>query len=411
VPSLFASSRWLALVGLTLLAVGCKKKVPDPESAGAAPPMAHTGPPLTEDDAKEFGEKLEKAAATGDTATANKLFHVNDLIERSISDLGLSASEKKSLLAGAAHAGGQFMDRLPKFVQQGGSYSVVRVRTVEGRPRVLMRLLHTGRGVNYHEYTLVRHPDQQVVAEDVYIYLAGEPLSQTFRRRILGIVAERNQGAVAKLTGNEQVLIKHMGDIGKMATMVRNGQNKEALNIFRELPANLQKDKGFQIMAIQAARGTGDDNEYLTEMERFRTNHPNDAAGELVSIDYYLLKKNYDEMLKLIDRLDKSLGGDPYLDVMKANVLADAGRFNEARAAADQAIKDAPKLPQAYWMRATVSTKAKDHKDTLACLKTLVEKVDPALEPTNLMADERFVEFVKTPQFDEFKKWLAARAK
>ena len=47
-PSLFASSRWLALVGLTVLVVGCKKKVPDPESAGAAPAMVHTGAPLTD---------------------------------------------------------------------------------------------------------------------------------------------------------------------------------------------------------------------------------------------------------------------------------------------------------------------------------------------------------------------------
>jgi tetratricopeptide (TPR) repeat protein len=146
-------------------------------------------------------------------------------------------------------------------------------------------------------------------------------------------------------------------------------------------------------------------------MERFRKDHPNDPAGNLVSIDYYLLKKDYDESVKMIDRLDESLGGDPYLALMKAGVLADAGRFKEARAAADQAIKDAPKLPQAYWMRATVSTKAKDHKDTLACLKTLVEKVEPNLAAGDLPADERFVEFVKTPQFDEFKKWLAERAK
>jgi hypothetical protein len=73
-PSLFASSRWLALVGLTILAVGCKKKIPDPDTAGAAPPMVHTGAPLTEGDCKEFAEKLEKAVAAGDSRTVERLF-------------------------------------------------------------------------------------------------------------------------------------------------------------------------------------------------------------------------------------------------------------------------------------------------------------------------------------------------
>jgi tetratricopeptide (TPR) repeat protein len=409
--SLFASSQWLALVGLTVLVVGCKKKVPDPESAGAAPAMVHTGAPLTEDDCKAFGEKLETAVAAGDTAEVNRLLRINDLIERSVGDLGLTASEKKSLLAGAARAGGQFADLFIKVVKEGGSYSVLRVRTADGRPRVLLRLIHGEGAVNYHEFTLVRYPDQQIAAEDIYIYVSGEPLTQTFRRIVLGFLAELNKGAVVRLTGEEQVLTKHMGDITQMTAMVRNGQNKEALAVFRKLPAEIQKNKVFQIMAVQAAGGTGDENDYLTEMERFRKNHPHDAAGDIVSIDYYLLKKNYDEMFKAIDRLDKSLGGDPYLDAMRAGGLIEAGRLKEARAAAEKAIEGAPKLPQAYWMRTTVAAKEKDHADTLACLKALVENAEPALDPGNLPADERFAEFVKTPQFDEFKKWVAARAK
>lgn len=410
-PSLFAPPRWLAVVALTgLLVVGCKKKVRDPESAGPAPAAAHTGAPLTENDCKEFGEKLAKAVADEDKAAVKNLFRVNDLIERSVSDLGLTANEKKNLLAGAAsydQFGGQFL----KVVKEGGSYSVLRVRVVDGRPRVIMRLIHSDGGVSYHEFSLVRYPDGQIATEDVYIYASGEPLSQTFRRFVLGFAAERNQSAIAKLSGEEQVLTKHIGDVVEMGTMVRNGQNKEALAAFRKLPAALQKNKMIQIIALHAAAGTGDDNEYLTEMERFRRDHPNDAAGDLNAIDYYLLKKDYDEMLKAIDRLDRSLGGDPYLEAMKANGLAEAGRFKEARASADKAIQDAPKLLQVYWVRTTVATMAKDHPDTLKCLKALVENVEPGLGPDNLLADERFVEFVKTPQFDEFKKWLAERRK
>lgn len=409
--SRFTSSRWLALIGLAVLLVGCKKKVRDPDSADPAPAMVNTGAPLTEDDYKEFGEKIEKAVATGDADALNRLFRVNDLIERSVSDLGLTPSEKKSFLAGVASGGSRFAAQFIKVVQQGGSYLVVRVRTVDGRPRVILRLIHAEGAVNYHEFTLVRYPDQQIAAEDIHIYASGEPISQTFRRLVLGFLAEQNRGAVARLKGEEQVLTKHLGDLGTMGTMARNGQNKEALAVFRGLPAELQRNKVFQLIAIQAAGSTGDEKEYLTELERFRKHHPNDPAGDLVSIDYHLIKKNYDEMFKAIERLDKALGGDPYLGAMRASGLADVGRFEEARAAADKAIKDAPNLPQTYWMRASVAAKSKDHKDTLNCLKMLVENVEPTLDPSNLQADDRFAEFVKTPQFGEFKKWLAERAK
>src|SRR5262245_18796310 len=141
-PRLFASSRWLAVVGLAIQLVGCGKKRPDPDSADPAPAAVHVGDPLTEDDCKEFGEKLEKATVAGDTATVNKLFRINDMLERCVSDLGLSANERKGLLTGAARSGGEFGGQLIKVVKEGGSYSVLRARTVDGRPRVIMRFIH-----------------------------------------------------------------------------------------------------------------------------------------------------------------------------------------------------------------------------------------------------------------------------
>ena len=57
-PTTCPSPRRLTLVMVTVLAVGCgKKNIPDPDSAGPAPPVAgQTGPPLTEKDYQEFGE-------------------------------------------------------------------------------------------------------------------------------------------------------------------------------------------------------------------------------------------------------------------------------------------------------------------------------------------------------------------
>jgi tetratricopeptide (TPR) repeat protein len=394
--SLFSSSRWLLLVVVACLLAG---------TVLSAEP---TGQPVTEAECKKFAEKLAKAATDGNKAEFNKLVPVVDLFERSMSDLELAANEKKTMLKAASTVSGQYADLITQQVKDGGSYSVLRVRVVDGRPRALLRLVSPEGAVNYHEYTLARSPDGQIVTEDIYVYASGEPLTKTFRRLMLGYIAEKKKGAIDKLNGSEQLLTKHIEDLTKMSQQVRNGQHKEALETFRKLPAELQKNKIFQIIAIRAAQGADDDKEYLAELERFRRNYPDDPAVDLISIDYFYLKKEYAEAIKTVERVDKSLGGDPYLMALKANMLLEAKKYKEARETAEKAIKDDPKLALAYLVRAAISAQEKNHKDALVWLKKLVEATEVELD---LAMDERFDEFVKTPQFKELNKWIAGRKK
>src|SRR5690349_19662701 len=170
------------VVAAVCLCSGCGKKGgPNPDNPGPAPPVAaHVGPPLTDEDYREFGRKLETAVATGDNAEVGRLIRVMDLFERSISDLDLSAGMKKGMMTGASRQSGQFAGQLTDVTKNGGSYTLVRVRTVDGRKKALFRLLFAEGGVNYHEFSLARYPDGQVGTEDLYIYLSGEPLTQTF---------------------------------------------------------------------------------------------------------------------------------------------------------------------------------------------------------------------------------------
>lgn len=394
------------------LCAGCGKKGPNPDDPGPAPPVAaHVGPPLTDEDYREFGRKLEKAVAEGDTAELGRLIRVMDLFERSISDLDLSASMRKGVMAGASQQSGQFAGQIAEVVKNGGSYTLVRVRTVDGRKKALFRLLFSEGGVNYHEYTLARYPDGLVGTEDLYIYLAGEPITQTFRRTLLGLLAGQDRGLVGRLSGPDQAMAKNVKVLIGMTTDIRNGRFKEGLAAFRKLPPELQKNKVFQIFAIQAAQGTGDDAEYLAAMERFRRDHPDDPAAELMSIDYFTLKKQYDEVLKAVDRLDRAVGGDPYLDVLRSSALAEAGRFRDAAAAAEKSVKGNPKLPLAYWTRVSVALKEKNHKDTLAWLKKGVEAGVIRIDLDNIRTSAEYAVFAKSPEFKELTAWLAKREK
>jgi hypothetical protein len=66
-------------------------------------------------------------------------------------------------------------------------------------------------------------------------------------------------------------------------------------------------------------------------------------------------------------------------------------------------------LADAYWARITVALKEKDHADTLAWLKKIVEKC--AMEFEDLMKLDDYAEFVKSPQYAEWLKWYRGRKK
>jgi len=395
-----------------ILCAGCgKKDLPNADSPGPAQALPSVGPPLTNEEYEEFGRKLEKAISSGDKAEIERLLRIVDLSERCISDLNLPSSVRRSLAESAPQASAHTADNIVEVVRSGSRYDFVRVHTIDGRKRALFRLVDTEGVVDYHDYFLARYPDGQIASEDRYIYSNGEPFTQTHRRVLLTLLAQQDKDAAGRLTGEDQVLIKNLESVNSVYRDLKNGRHKEALATYRKLPAQLQKSKSFQLLAIRAAKGTNADDEYLAQIERFHRDFPNDPATDLISIDYFRIKKQIDEALKSIDRLDKSLDGDVYLGVLRAGVYLEAGRFSEARAAVEKALKDDPKLEHGYWVRISISLKEKNHKDTLDWLKKGIESGVIKLDLDDLKDTPDYAEFVKSPESRDLEKWLDARSK
>jgi tetratricopeptide (TPR) repeat protein len=399
------------------LASGCKK--PDSPTPPAADPPSSTpsavadpNAPLTDKDYEDFGRKLEAAVAVGDKPVVDQLFRMTEIMVRVDRELNLNLSpiDREGLRVSAERSGGRVGADAIAAVREGGGYSFLRVHTADGQRLVLMRVITPDDGLTYHEITLARYPDGQVATYDLRDFVKGETLGYRFRRSTLGFVAEKDQAAFDRLSPNDQLHTKHSGTVLAMYEDTLAGRHKEALAKFRSLPGGVQRDHVVQLVAIQAARQLSDE-EYLTELERFRRNHPGDAAAEIASLDYFMHKRQCDEALASIDKLDKRVGGDPYLSVIRSEALADAGRYPEARAKAEQAIKDAPKLPQAHWGRVNVAVKEKNHEDTLAWLTSYAEVSGAILAPAALEREPTFAEFVKSPQFQELKRWAAEQGK
>jgi len=396
------------LVGMCALLAGCKPKPTQVPAATPAPAVIE-GTPATEDECKEYGRKLEQAVNSKNQASVEMLISLEELAARCLSDLSMTGSQRQSIVQGvrAGVRKNALAAQLVSEVEQGGSFKLLRVHEVDGRARVMFRLIGTETGVKHFDFLLTRPQQGAITVEDIYVFTAGEMLTQTLRRILLPAVAELNQGSVEKLRGADRTFLNNMPKFQAMAEAIRADNKPEAIKIYNALPEEFRNQKVIVLLYMTAANGN--DAEYSTSVELYRRLFPADAAVDFLSMEYFLLKKEYTEALRCIENYDKAIGGDPYMHVWRANVFLEAKRFKEARAASEKAIEQEPTLADAYWSRINLSLSEKNHVETLAWLKKLIEKTNE--EVANLSTVAEYADFVKSPQHAEWVKSYATKKK
>jgi tetratricopeptide (TPR) repeat protein len=192
-------------------------------------------------------------------------------------------------------------------------------------------------------------------------------------------------------------------NVKRMSDLTQQGQFEEALKLAAKMPDDLKKQKIVLVVRGVAASNVGE-SEFLAVIDDFRKHYPDDAALDLMSIDYFLNQKKHDKALTSIDRVDEAVGGDAYLDVMRAGIYAEMGDFDEALKTARRATEREEDLADAQWSIVTISLKKKDYDLTAETLNTLTKKFGIGLP--DLATVEEYAGFVQSPQY---KKWLEAR--
>lgn len=396
---------FVAVVAVLFVAVGCKPKPAMPTVGSAAPKMVETGPPVSEKEAEEYGRKVAAAFNAKDAEALAELIGMEDLCLRSVSDFNLTASERKSVVDGFRKSGGGARVCRGWVNQMTGlNVTLLRTRVKDGRQAVLLRFLGEEAGVNYFEFTLARGADGRAMAEDIYMYVAGESVTQMLRRVIITVMPAKMGGG-----GQGSVFLTHKAELQRMQMCVQSGELAEARRIYFALPVSLRDEKFIQLMGMQTLQD--DEKAYIAEMERYRKLHPKDPSLDLVSVDYYVLKKDAKALRECLWRLDEAVGGDPSLRVLDANFTLTQGDRAEARRLASEAVKLEDTLASGYWALIDVALTESDHAETARLLKTVVEKCNFPLAPEGLKDTELYAKFAKSKEYKELCEWAAKRAK
>jgi predicted Zn-dependent protease len=180
----------------------------------------------------------------------------------------------------------------------------------------------------------------------------------------------------------------------------QEGRHADVLKVYGQMPEKVRRQKHVQLFRLGSAPLVSEE-EYKLALADAAPIFKDEVAADLLAIDALIYRNKYDDALAAADRIDKRIGGDPYLDVIRGTITMTAGKPAEAKAFAQSALKREPGLYAARDLLLSLAVQEKDHAET-ARLLTLFEK-EHGLDFDDLKAAEGYEAFV---QSQEYQQWL-----
>ena len=279
----FLRFAWVIVLSALFTLPGCAKK---PAGAGRTSAVGSSGQPPTDEEARQFAKSFEANVKAGNISAVNAAMDWEAIINRATVGCEMSAETyQKYMAAGNREMSGPNnpFTRTVNQVTQGGDYRLLHLHKQDGQQRALFRLLLPGGEVNYHDIVLVRQADGRVRGDDMFILLAGEMLSETFRRGALPFAAEASKSLLERLTQKESDYVKNIAKVDSLMSHARAHEGTRVMEIYGQLPDSLKKDKIILIMRLTAVKSLGPEQEDAA-IRAFRSAYPHDPALELILI-------------------------------------------------------------------------------------------------------------------------------
>lgn len=349
--------------------------------------------PVSIDEAKAMAAEFEKAIAPCDPARVGELLDGDNLIRRAVQASDLPAGLRRQLTSGGA-GGSQIAGMLCQGMGADASYVLLRIREVNGQPQPIFRLISDD-AVNYHELALGKSKkDHKVRAVDIRVYATGDFLSESMAQMF-------EQAAAAMKNGGDPMRLKRTTDALNRAR--QGGDPEEVRRLLAEMPAELRNTKPMRLAELMVGADL-DEATYTEIMERYRRDFPNDPSADVVSVDYFFLKKDIGKTVEVLDKLDRQVGGDPYLGVLRANAyLLDEEPAHVAAAvdAARKATEAEPTLEAAWWALTAALLTKKDHAALPPVVDTLRTKFQADISPEAMAGNDLWTDYFASEAYKQ----------
>jgi tetratricopeptide (TPR) repeat protein len=249
--------------------------------------------------------------------------------------------------------------------------------------------------LNYHEIILTRRPNG-VRAVDMFVYTSGERLSETGQRALLLALPRDNQTLLASLSGKARASVRRFALLPDITELFHRGEYPRVLALYSSLPPDVRGDKAFKLIRVMAAQKVNEA-EYMMAIDDYRRAFPNDPSTYLISVDAHILAGRFAEVHEALNRLDQQVGGDLYLQTLRAQAFLQEGKLPQAEQIAEKMLAENPRSVSAHWMLVFSSILSKRFETTVYLLGKLQDELGVPIGDLSLAPG--YAEFAASPAF------------
>jgi tetratricopeptide (TPR) repeat protein len=286
-----------------------------------------------------------------------------------------------------------------ELAQTVSHFDLLKIRVKNNEVRALYRMEIVQGGLNYYDILLVRSADRCVRIGDIFVYLLANDFSQTIRQPLVIGVNHANRGIIDRLTGKESLLVTHWDVVKAMNAALQSSDYEGVLMLYRRLPTEVQDHRMILEMRMLAAQQINE-LEYAEAIDAMARHADGNPAINLLLIDALFVRKQYKQALAALEKLDAAVGTDPRLDGLRASLLCNLGKHDDARQAIDRALKAFPDRRDVHEFAVVVAAAQNRFEHVLYELHLLETEFDFTLAFEN---DPRFTGFVESPQYQTWK--------
>lgn len=344
--------------------------------------------PVTEAEANDVAARFVAAAAPCDPARLGLLIDDRHIVRRGVNKARLRADDKRATLKELERKGFDVAAQLCPGLGEDAQFELLRIRQRGAERRPLLRMV-SGDAFNYFELELGKATrDGEALVIDMVDLYSGSLMSE--------VVAEGlDIGMLAAKRGERF-------DMSDFNTARAGGDWQRVRELLAAMPPTLREARIFRLAALQVAMQL-DDPAYVELLTAFERDFPDDSAMLMLVIDGHAARGDMPALLAAIDRLDRAVGGDPYLDLHRAGAYLlepTAGNLSEAELLARAGTTALPGIADGWWTLAAIQAMRHEHAAVTATLDELRRRFDVDVRLEDLEADEVYEDFLDSPEFE-----------
>ena len=212
---------------------------------------------------------------------------------------------------------------------------------------------------------------------------------------------KNDESLVSRILGKNKTLIKDFEAMSAIREKILDGNYAEANTLYEGFSKEGKKLESAMILALGFKLEISEQ-AFIETVDFYQKIYPNHPALNLQMIDAGVILKNYKLSLQALDKLDESIGIDPYLDLVRGNIYYTAGDLDKAEAYYQKSSKLPEAEEDALWSLITLTLERKTYEETVRQLKVMETKFDLDFDLDQLREIAAYVDFGKS---DAYSKW------